>query len=135
MMFLPIQANAVPITGATVGVDGRILTAQQAGDTSGWIEIAQNSGFSLIVRQNCIQLMLGLQPESQYISYGATSSYGSSSVRTKINDWFMGTSKYGENLPNNARLRDYTVTNNALSCQGSGIKSIAKAGGISMPTA
>jgi uncharacterized repeat protein (TIGR02543 family) len=141
MVLLPIPMSfAAPIIDVPIGVNGRILAPDMTGDTSNWVEIAKNGDYSLIVRENFIniynQASYYSNPEWQYVSYGSTNSYTTSNVRNKINDWFNGVAKGAtDNLPANARLRDYTMQNNAISVLGTSCdpaKSLTN--GFSKPT-
>ena len=56
-------------------------------------------------------------------------------VRDKINAWFNGAaSTAADNLVANARLRDYTVKNNALNIPGTASTAISLTNGFSTPT-
>jgi len=140
-LFLPIQNSvATPTTDTPTGVNGRILTANMAGDTSDWVEIAQNGVYSLIVRKNYVnwypQASRYGNPAWQYTSFGATNSYANSNVRNIINNWFNGcASSAADNLPATARLRDYTMQNNALNVVGTCCNpSASLTNGFSKPT-
>ncbi|MCL2173514.1 MAG: InlB B-repeat-containing protein, partial [Candidatus Bathyarchaeota archaeon] len=140
MLFLPVQESfAAPITGTPTGVNGRILSASMAGDTSDWVEIARNGDYSLIVRKNYINLYPQASyygnPTWQYTSFGATNSYTSSTVRNKINDWFNGRSNgAADKLAANARLRSYTMQNNAVNVLGTSSAVASLTNGFSQPT-
>ena len=131
------------ITDKPTGVDGRILTAAEAGDKSDWVEIAQNGGYSLIVRANYINLSGFHYGEYawQYTAFGTTTAYKSSTLRDKINNWFNSYVPVAiggvENdiLPKGARLREYSVMSDAASVLGTScnpVKSLAD--GFSKPT-
>ena len=108
MIFLPIQESAAaPITDIPVGVNGRILPANLAGDTSDWIEIARNSEYSLIVRKDVLPL-----GKVEFDSSRST-HYTTSNVRNLVNNWFTNT------LPSKARMRDFTVNSDVLQKLGS----------------
>jgi hypothetical protein len=123
------------------GVDGRILIAGQIDDTADWLEIAQtdNGGYSLIIRQKFINI----NPSNisgaiwQYTKFGTDNKYSSSLVRKAINAWFQSTAEgFADKLPADAKLRYYTVENNALSEVGSGTLGTAGLeGGFSKPDA
>ncbi|MCL2496157.1 MAG: InlB B-repeat-containing protein, partial [Clostridiales bacterium] len=101
-MFLPIQA-AFAINDIPTAVNGRVLSTSKSGDSSEWIEIAQNDGYSLILRKDAVQNS----------GFGSTSQYANSTARTNVNNWFNNT------LSSGARLRDFTVQHNATSQLGS----------------
>ena len=107
MMLPATLADAATTTAKATAVDGRTLTAAQAGDTSDWIEIARNGDYVLLVRRDVL-------PCSQ-IYFSAKSnqnSYNNSKARDFVNCWF------NYDLSSSARLRNYTVTNSATSNLG-----------------
>ncbi|MDR2957031.1 MAG: DUF6273 domain-containing protein [Coriobacteriales bacterium] len=116
----PLQAAAAPVTGPVYAVDGRVLPAYIAGDTSDWIEIARCDGYSLIVRKDILPGGVLI-----YNKQTVTGDYAPSNARTVMNNWFNGT------LPANAGLRNYTVTNNVMSEIGFFAQ---PTGGISRPS-
>ena len=140
MVFLPIQESAAaPITDTPVGVNGRILPASLAGDTSDWIEIARNGDYSLIVRANYIKIGRNSNPSYPY-SPAQPNIYSTSNVRTYINKWFnnlltpiVAGNAY-DSLPDNARLRDFTVQNNAATVVGTSYQVNSYTDGFSKPT-
>ena len=99
----------------TVTEDGRTLTPDQTGDTAAWIEIARNGDYSLIVRADFINVNANSKgdPGFQSPSFGANNIYQGSNVQLCINDWFNNRST-GDNLDTDARIRDFTVSNDAL---------------------
>ncbi|MDR0458886.1 MAG: DUF6273 domain-containing protein, partial [Coriobacteriales bacterium] len=104
-VMVPIQiADAASITNTPTGVNGRILSASQAGDNSDWVEIATNGDYSLIIRRS--NLSIG----SMFFSKNGANNplYSISQVRDAVNNWFNNT------LPANARLRSFTVSHDAL---------------------
>ncbi|MCL2461767.1 MAG: hypothetical protein FWF44_03815 [Defluviitaleaceae bacterium] len=105
-----------PATDDTpTGVDGRTLPAAKAGDTSDWIEIATNGGYSLLVRADFIQIRSGdTRPDWNTAYFGSTTVYKDSIVRDDINKWFTGNSSAATVLSPTANLRNYTVKNNSL---------------------
>jgi len=124
--------------GAPDSVNGRILSDYQAGDTSDWVEIAQYEQFSLIVRANYINIHSSAayygNPAWQYTDYGKKKAYDSSNVRNTINAWFNGrASGAADNLSTNARLRRYTMQNNALKMLGTCNTEKSLANGLSLP--
>jgi uncharacterized repeat protein (TIGR02543 family) len=105
--FIPIQIASAS-TGDIVGVDGRIIPKDKTGDTSAWIEIAKFDSYSLILRQEPltskpIQFRTDLVYDNQYTF---------STVRRDINNW------YNYTLSSSAGLRNFAVTNNAMSHWG-----------------
>jgi uncharacterized repeat protein (TIGR02543 family) len=138
MVFLPAQTNATtPITDTPVGVDGRILPAIMAGDTSNWVEIARNGEYSLIVRTNYINWYPNNRgnPEWQYTPYGATNTYTNSKVCAIINAWFNGiAASTADNLPADARLRNYAMQTNAINVVGTCNTANSMTNGYSKPT-
>ncbi|MCL2172582.1 MAG: InlB B-repeat-containing protein, partial [Candidatus Bathyarchaeota archaeon] len=107
MLFLPVQESfAAPITDTPTGVNGRVLSASMTGDTSDWIEIAKNGDYSLIVRK--VVLSGGVAFNSNY-----DNNYMNSFVRNTVNNWFNNV------LSSTARLRGYTVVNDATQKRGS----------------
>ena len=130
----PIDPNDPTVTNP-----GRVLTPDQTGDSVDWIEIAKSGGYSLIVRKSYINIYTGSghygDPAWQYTSFGTTNAYGSSNVRTAINNWFKtsATVNNGDNLPAGARLRDYTMQNNAIDKLGMGSIAAGMANAFSKP--
>ncbi|MCL2487637.1 MAG: FIVAR domain-containing protein [Oscillospiraceae bacterium] len=136
------MVNKKPITesGPGNGVDGKILPAEKAGDSSDWIEIARNGGYSLIIRKNYINIQSQSShygdPAWQQTSYGSTKNYNTSTARDKINEWFRGTAaSAADNLGANANLRNHTVKNNAANTLGSGTVPSGYNDGFSKPIA
>jgi len=120
MVFVPVQQGfAAPICVPT-GVDGRVLSASMAGDTSAWIEIARSGDYSLIVRKDVLPLGWVSFPTS-----GTNNDYRVSNARNAVNNWFKNT------LSSNARLRDYTVKSDAVNNLG-GFASLSY--GLSTPS-
>jgi len=122
------------------GVDGRILQPYKTGDTHNWIEIARYGNYSLIVRSRYINIRANNKDEDRfqftpYFSSNNTTIYNTDAcyVRRWINEWFNGTSAV-ENLANNARLRQYTMQNNAISTPGTSSTSAGLSNGFSKPT-
>jgi hypothetical protein len=119
-------------------MDGRTLTPAKSGDSSDWIEIAKNGGYSLITRKDYINIAdvasVHGNPMFQATGFGPSNHYASSDVRAKINKWFKGTAgNDADNLPLNARLRNYTVRNTMLDEIGSGPVAAGKNDGFSNP--
>jgi hypothetical protein len=148
MVFLPIQmGSATPTSDTPISVDGRILPANLAGDKSDWIEIAQYTGldgisYSLIVRANYINIYGNghyNEPTWQYCdySYPLSNNYLSNgnNVYKHINNWFnnRASGSHADNLPATARLRDYTVQNNAKNVLGTSSNAPALTDGFSLP--
>jgi len=99
---MPLTAHAAPIEAEPTGVDGRILAAVWAGDTSDWVEIARNGDYSLIIRKEVLPI------GSVAFDRRNVDTYQISDVRSVVNSWFNST------LPGAARLRNYTVGNNSF---------------------
>ncbi|MCL2045121.1 MAG: dockerin type I domain-containing protein [Oscillospiraceae bacterium] len=121
-LLTPLNAYASPSNTPYV-VDGRILTPEETGDTADWVEIAQSGGYSLIVRSIFIDINVYTGTKGNYTwqktPFGSSTSYSTSTVRNKINDWFNGTATgEADRLPTNARLRSYTMQNNAINMIG-----------------
>jgi len=115
--------------------DGRILTPPYTGDTENWVEIARNGSYSLIVRARYINIYAGKKndPAWNCTPFGWNNAYGNSIVRKNINAWFTGNSGI-ENLPSNARLRQFTVQNNAADILGTSNSVVGMTDGFSKPT-
>jgi len=96
----------------------RVLPPVKTDDTVNWLEIAKNGSYSLIVRTDNIGKTI----------YGSTYIYNDSNVRTKINDWFKST------LSPTARLRNFTVKNDALTVTGTSNNTASMTNGFSTPT-
>ncbi|MDR1735889.1 MAG: hypothetical protein LBR85_03350 [Oscillospiraceae bacterium] len=114
-----------PILAVPSAADGRILTPQKTGDTAEWVEIAQNGGYSLIVRTKFINTFGSLaqkdNPDYQATAFGTSNAYGGSAVRNKINDWFTGAASVdADNLAADANLRKFTMKSNAAVQTGTG---------------
>ena len=99
---LPVAAYAAPIEAVPTAVDGRVLPAVWAGDTSDWVEIAVNGDYSLIIRKEVLEI------GSMAFDRRNVDTYQISDVRSAVNSWFNTT------LPGAARLRNYTVGNNSF---------------------
>jgi hypothetical protein len=120
--------------------DGRILKPSQTGDTENWIEIAKNGNYSLIVRAHFINYYGSHKDDPAWnnLPYGMNNAYGNSNVRKYINAWFTGSgnlSASSDILPAGARLRQFTVQNNAIHILGSGSNKVGITDGYSKPTA
>ena len=129
------QASAADVPTAVIG---RVLTPAQTGDNANWVEIAQYGNQSLIVRTKYVntypQAIYYNVDAWQYISFGVNNVYGTSRLREYINKWFNGNSSvYGDNLSTNARLRRFTVTNNAKSVLGTASDEAGLSNGYSIP--
>lgn len=113
---------AKPITEEPIGTDdGRVLLPAKTGDSANWLEIARNGDYSLIVRTDFINVNSNNKNDAawQGTLFGSNNVYQGSNVQGKINSWFNGSSTV-ESLDNNARLRSFTVSNNASSTVGAG---------------
>ena len=121
----------------------RVLGTDKTGDSSEWIEIARSGGYSLIIRRNYINTYEGGgtshvgQPDWQYANYGTSDTYKtptSSGVRNAINKWFKGTAtNNADKLPLDARLRNYTMSNNASDLPGTANEAASLTNGFSKP--
>ena len=128
--------SSTPTIGVPTPEDGNILTPEKSGDSANWIEIAKTGGYSLIIRQEYIKLYYDQSRDVSWhtINFSSnTNNYRDSVVRTKVNAWFQGTSS-SQNLAANARLRDFTVKNDALSMCGTANTDAAMTNGLSKPT-
>ena len=166
LLILPQAALADIYTPGVIdvptGVDGRILTPDKTGDTSNWVEIAQNGRYSLIVRQNFINIYpnavmngkdvrgdldwqaTGGFPKTPYhdnmgvvsreVDYLYDVDYNLSQVREYINNWFNGTAnREAEKLPANARMRAFTMQASIFPL-GTSTTHLAVVDGYSKPT-
>ena len=149
--LLPIQSESAelaifPIFSNPIVVDGRVLTKQQTGDVSDWVEIAQCDGYSLIVRKNFINIQENNygNPLWQSVNYSydlKTTNYRVSRVRDYINQWFNTgaqiPNKPGQGvydvLPWGARLRNFTVQNTAINVLGTCYSKLSLTDGLSRP--
>jgi len=126
---------------APQGVTGRILTAEQAGDNTSWIEIARSGNYSLIVRSSYININERAakygDPTAQYADYQSSigvMNYSSSYVRNYVNRWFNGNAPgSADTLSGNARLRNYTMQNNAVRTPGTATSQGSQTNGFSAP--
>jgi len=133
--------NAIwrPLSDGPQGVDGRILTPDRSGDTVNWIEIARYSNYCLIVRSRYLRISQNADvPDWQYTPFGADTNYNSSSctLRSRLNNWFNGVAPGTgvNNLASNARMRNYTMSNNATSNLGTATSAGSQNTGFSRPT-
>ncbi|MCL1835493.1 MAG: hypothetical protein FWG48_04955 [Oscillospiraceae bacterium] len=118
--------------------DGRILTTGQTGDSAPWLEIARNGDYSLIIRTDYLVVdprdpaNLGFQ---NTIFSTSGNNYQNSRLRDAINQWFdYDTTSSGENLPQDARLRKYTVANDAYYTLGTSNATASMGDGYSKPS-
>jgi uncharacterized repeat protein (TIGR02543 family) len=125
-----------------VAVSGRVLPASLTGDRSIWFEVARHGDCSLIVRKDYLNInndgSYG-NPINQACSYSSsfTNKYvaGDCLVRSCINDWFNDLAPGSvDNLPVGARLRSYTVRNNAVDVVGSSNVELSIFDGLSRPS-
>ncbi|MDR0292758.1 MAG: hypothetical protein LBH95_01225 [Oscillospiraceae bacterium] len=123
------QRPAKPIVDTPDNVDGRILAGSLTGDGD-WVEIACNGDYSLIVRKTFIDTYsktshLG-DADWNSVSYADNATpgviYSKSRLQKVINAWFdpsFNDSRFNSNkLDINARLRNFTVQNDAASNTG-----------------
>jgi hypothetical protein len=136
----------LPIVEVPTGVDGRILTPAQTGDTASWIEIARNGNYSLIVRSEFINIyrnrvmygdVVWNNPDWQYTGFGSSTNYmlATNSVRWKLNDWFNGSAPgEAEKLPETARMRNFTVQTNVREAIGTSAWPVSVNDGFTRPS-
>ena|GEM_PF-1012750 len=138
----------VIIPPASFAVDGRVLTKEQTGDVSEWVEIAQSNGYSLIVRKNFINIQEFNynNPPWQSINYGydfKSNDYLTSRLRRYINHWFNILTPIPNtlNIPGvydvlgpDARLRRFTMQSNAVYHIGTGTTKESLNTGLSRPS-
>jgi len=137
-VFLPIHSA---FAADPTGVDGRILTPDKTGDVVNWIEVARYGNYSLIVRanflnaNNCGSFYYG-KYEYQYLAFSTGSTvYTTSNLYMSLNNWFKGNANStAENLPANARLRQFTMENTALTAIGTASTKAGLTNGFSIPT-
>ena len=107
-------------------MDGLILSPKLTGDTAEWIEIAQyGDEYSLIVRAEFINHNTEANrynnPEFQYAPFDEV-NYVDSMANRIVNKWFNnvapGESDAVDNLDGDARLRQFTMANTAMSNLG-----------------
>lgn len=135
-------AYAASADGTPTAVNGRILTPRYSGDSVDWIEIAQCGDYSLIVRSSWInwyaQASRYGDPSWQYAPYaysGSSSEYSTSRPRGIINEWFNGGGyDAADRLPADARMRNFTVANNAFTVRGTAGGQASLTNGFSRPT-
>ena len=110
-----------PIVDVPTIAGGRELTTDKTGDTAKWIEIATNGEYSLIVRADFLNFNTTQagNPLFQTLPYGSNNNYLGSKVQKLVNDWFNGEGT-GDKLGASARLRSFTVANNAVTKLGTG---------------
>ena len=139
---IPSAQKAYAGYGVPTAVNGRILTPKDTGDKVNWVEIARYGNYSLIVRSSYINWYSQINRYGdytwQYVPYQGTpnsNSYSSSYARTYINKWFNGTGfMSADNLPANARLRSYTMQNNASMVLGTASTLASQTNGFSTPS-
>jgi len=135
--------KSITATGAASVVDGRILDDAKTGDGE-WVEIARNGDYSLIIRKDFIKCYQD-QDQTEYWNWYAPqvngNDYGTPTnfLRTEINKWFNmetnGNADGRQVLAKDARLRKFTVQNNAYNTLGSPCQYPASlADGFSRPT-
>jgi len=129
--------------GVPAVVDGRVLTAAQAGDSSDWVEIARDGNSSLLVRANFINVypnrvvngsVVAGNPAWQVFAFGTNTDYTKSTLRKNINNWFNGTAAgEADKLPADARLRSFSVQPSALP-MGTSTRDESLTNGFSRPS-
>ena len=140
MTTTPPVGDGDPEVADDNGNGGRVLTPEQTGDTVDWIEIARSGAYSLIVRKSYINAYTGSghygDPTWQIMTFGTDTNYIGSTTQSRINGWFktLTTVANGDNLPSDARLRDYTMQNDATTKLGKGSTVSGLTNAFSMPT-
>ena len=133
-LTLYAQWKEMPIVDIPTAVDGRILPPAKTGDnSSNWIEIARNGKYSLIVRAKSVAYA------NFDDGYDVNCNYSTSYLRGVCNAFFNSKTVYNKitlysTLLPNARLREYTVTNNAIDKVGTSCKPASLSDGYSKPT-
>jgi len=112
------QLQAEPTIATT-----RYIPAASAGDTSDWVEVATNGGYSLMVRRNYL-------PDTLTGVTTADATYPGSKQQTAINTWFASTNP-ATGLSASAPLRSMIVGNTAMANLGT---SRTLSNGFSAPT-
>jgi len=114
MMF-----GELPTGGCTTMGDGRTIAGSKIGDDgSDWIEIAKNGEYALIVRKEALKWS-GTQVDIKFsMATTPSTDYSSSDALKTVNKWFRGELAAPNQLPGGAKLRSYTMTNNAKTNQG-----------------
>ena len=136
-MLPPQAAYAISASDA---VNGRILPPAKSGDNVNWIEIARSGDKSLILRSSYLNWYP--QPNTynvplwQYMPFSdGHTNYLQSMVYSRVNNWFNGlAASTGDNLPANARLRQFTYENNAKSVLGTATTTAGLTNGFSSPS-
>jgi len=140
-----LNTAALPVVDVPTGVDGRILTPAQTGDTVNWIEIARNGNYLLVVRSEFINIYYKVlygnvvwnDPNWQHTSFGTTTDYmlAKNSVRWKINDWFNGSAPgEAEKLPETARIRNFSVQTHVSEAIGTSTWPVSVNDGFTKPS-
>jgi len=134
----------ITATGAASVVNGRILDGAKTGDGE-WVEIARNGDYSLIIRKDFIKCYQDQNQTDHWNWYAPPvidNDYGAPDnfLRQELNKWFNmeinGNADGRQVLAKDARLRNYTVQNNAYSAPGSsGMYPASLTEGFSRPTA
>ena len=134
--------NPITTTGPGSVVDGRTLDDSQTGDGQ-WVEVARNGDYSLIIRKDFVKCYAEQDNTDYWTWYALTVSDNNYSdpgnfLRKEINYWFNaaynGNINGRQYLAKDARLRDYTVMNDAYSVTGtSGIYPNSITDGFSRP--
>ncbi|MCL2637364.1 MAG: hypothetical protein FWD48_03245 [Oscillospiraceae bacterium] len=112
-----------PISDKPDASDGDKLDTAHTGDSEDWFEIARNGDYSLIMRSKFISTYDGHydDPAWQNTDYGTTNVYRDSRVRRAINAWWNGTAPgVADKLPAGARVRQFTMQNDAVNVLGTG---------------
>ena len=116
-------------TGPESVTDGRILNDKSTGDGE-WVEIARNGEYSLIIRKDFIKCYSDQSMTDYWNWYAPTvkgQNYGDPSnfLRQELNKWFNaainGNTDGCQVLAKDARLRKFTVQNNAYTVPGTSL--------------
>ncbi|MCL2106719.1 MAG: hypothetical protein FWH26_06655, partial [Oscillospiraceae bacterium] len=138
MTTTPPVGGGNPDVADENGNGGRVLSPEQTGDTVDWIEIARSGAYSLILRSSFLNAYNGYNGDAmwQVATFGANTNYIGSTTQTRINNWFktITTVTGGDNLPSDARLRDYTMQNDATTKLGMGSTVSGMTNAFSLPT-
>jgi|GEM_PF-1722151 len=114
----PLEPGVGPLTTTGGAANephafSRMIPPEWVGDTSAWHEIARTTiageSFSLIMRDAHIG-------SSQF--HASSNAWYSSDARARVNEWMRNTTNAATNLPHDARVRQFTLANNALTTLG-----------------
>lgn len=124
---ITLKVNKPITNGQGTVAGGRLLSTAKSGDTSTWMEIATNGGYSLILRTKHLDaIATTFSLDKTYTAY-AGQSHASGNIRYEVNDWYQNI------LSISAPLRNYTVGHDALEKPGTCL-SLDNKSGFSVPT-